>query len=182
MNARSACVMGLILLGLAAAPAAAQEPGDRGLTVSAPSAIGFIWHMTPRVAIRPEVSFSITETDGEGSISDLRGRGVTLGASALFYTGRWDNLRTYVSPRLTYSWSSSTFQGGGSTFDSSSDAWGLAGSFGAQYSLGTRFAVFGEAGLQFSSSTSESPSLLGSIDRTTWNFGTRSQVGVTLYF
>ena len=180
MNVRTAWVMGLALLCLSAAPASAQEPGDKGVTLTAPAAIGFIWHLSPRAAIRPEVSLSFGGTDSEGST--FSSRSVTLGGSALFYTGQWDSLRTYVSPKLSYHWNSSTLESGTSTLDSTNDAWSFAGSFGAQYSLGTRFAVFGEAGVQYGTATSESPSLFGSIERTTWSFGTRSQIGVTFYF
>ena len=102
--------------------------------------------------------------------------------SVLFYTGRWDNLQTYVTPRLSYSWSSSSIEGSGSTLDATQDGWGLSGSFGAQYTLGTRFAVFAEAGLLYSSQTTETPSSFGNNERTSWTFGTRTAIGATLYF
>jgi len=182
MNARSRCGLALFVLCLAAAPSWAQEPGDKGITISAPSAIGFIWHLSPRVAIRPEVSFSFGGVDGEGSTPDLSSHSFSLGAGALFYTGHWDNLRTYVSPRLSYHWNSSSYESGMTTIDTTNDAWSFAGSFGAQYSLGTRFAVFGEAGVQYGTATSEAPSVFGSVERTTWSFGTRTQLGVNFYF
>lgn len=183
MNERSTVLVGLgvLVAGLTAMPASAQEPGDVGLTVSAPSAIGVIWHVTPRVAVRPDLSFSFSESDAEIG-SDLSSHSFSLGGSVLFYTGRWDNLQTYVSPRLSYSWASSSFEGGGTTFDSTTDGWSLAGTFGAQYLLGTRFAVFGEAGLAYSSQTAEVPSTISDNERTTWSFGTRTVVGATLYF
>ena len=183
MNGRSAYLVGLgvLLASLAAAPASAQEPGDVGVTVSAPSAIGFIWHVTPRVAVRPDLSFSFSESDVDQG-TDLNSSAFTLGTSVLFYTGRWDNLQTYVAPRLSYSWSSSSFEGPGNNIDTSQDAWSLSGAFGAQYMLGTRFAVFGEAGLAYSSQTAETPTSFGDNERTTWSFGTRTVVGATLYF
>ena len=146
MNGRSAYLAGLgvLLGGLMATPASAQEAGHVGVTVSAPSAIGVIWHVTPRVAIRPDLSFSFNESDAE--VTDISSQSFSLGGSVLFYTGRWDNLQTYVTPRLSYSWSSSSIEGSGSTLDATQDGWGLSGSFGAQYTLGTRFAVFAEAG------------------------------------
>jgi hypothetical protein len=114
MNGRSAYLAGLgvLLGGLLAVPASAQEAGDVGVTVSAPSAIGAIWHVTPRVAIRPDLSFSFNESDGEGSSSlDFSSSTVSLGGSLLFYVGRWDNFQTYIAPRLSYSWSSSSSDG-----------------------------------------------------------------------
>jgi hypothetical protein len=183
MNGRSAYLagLGLLLAGLTVTPASAQEAGDIGVTVSAPSAIGVIWHVTPRLAIRPDLAFSFGESDGEGSSPDLSSHTVSLGGSVLFYTGRWDNFQTYVTPRLSYSWSSSSSDGSGD-FDATQNAWGLSGAFGGQYALGTRFAVFAEAGLAFSSQTAETSSSFGGNDRTSWAFGTRTAVGATLYF
>lgn len=183
MTGRSAYLVGLgvLVASLTATPAQAQEPGDVGVTISAPSAIGLIWHATPRIAVRPDLSFSFSESDAEVG-GDLDSHSFSLGGSALFYTGRWDNLQTYVSPRLSYSWASSSFEGGGNTFDSTTDGWSLSGMFGAQYLLGTRFAVFGEAGLAYSSQTAEAPSTISDNERTTWSFGTRTVIGATLYF
>ena len=166
MNGRSAYLAGLgvLLGGLMATPASAQEAGHVGVTVSAPSAIGVIWHVTPRVAIRPDLSFSFNESDAE--VTDISSQSFSLGGSVLFYTGRWDNLQTYVTPRLSYSWSSSSIEGSGSKLDATQDGWGLSGSFGAQYTLGTRFAVFAEAGLLYSSQTTETPSSFGNNERT----------------
>jgi hypothetical protein len=179
MNGRHACVAGLALLlcTLSAEPAAAQETGDTGLTVSAPSAIGLIWHLSPKVAIRPEVAFGFGRSNGQGNTLDISSHSATLAGSVLFYMGRWENLQTYVSPRVSYSWSGSSIESG---VDSTSDGWGVSGSFGAQYALGKRFAVFAEAGLGYSSSSSESS--LTTIDRTSWTFGTRTQIGATFYF
>jgi hypothetical protein len=179
MNGRHACVAGLALLlcSVVVEPAAAQDAGDKGLTVSAPSSIGLIWHLSPKWAIRPEFSFGFGGSDGEGGTLDISTHSASLAGSALFYMGRWEKLQTYVSPRLSYSWSGSSIESG---IDTSSDGWGVSGSFGAQYSLGERFAVFAEAGLGYSSSTSENS--LTTMDRTAWTFGTRTQVGATFYF
>ena len=116
MNGRIVCGAGLVLAGLMTTPVAAQEKGDTGLTISAPSAIGVIWHVSEKVAVRPEVSFSFSGTDGDSAnVSDIKTHIVTLGGSALFYLGRWDSLRTYFAPRLSYSWSGSST--GDSGFD-----------------------------------------------------------------
>jgi len=141
------------------------------------SVIGLIWHLSPRWAIRPEFSFGFGESDGDGNTLDINSHSASLGGSALFYMGRWENLQTCVSPRLSYSWAGSSIESG---VDSSQHGWGPSGSFGAQYSLGERFAVFAEAGLGYSSSTSENS--LTTLDRSSWTFGTRTQIGATLYF
>ena len=183
MNGRIVCGAGLVLAGLMATPVAAQEKGDTGLTISAPSAIGVIWHVSEKVAVRPEVSFSFSETDGDSAnVSDIKTHMVTLGGSALFYLGRWDSLRTYFAPRLSYSWSGSSTGDSGFDISSNQDAWGLAGSIGAQYGLGTRFAVFAEAGLMYSSTRIESVTSIVNLDRTAWAFGSRTAIGGTLYF
>jgi hypothetical protein len=183
MNRRSAYLVGLgvLVASLPATPASAQEPGDVGVTISAPSAIGLIWHVTPRVAVRPDLSFSFSESDADVG-TDVNSHSFSLGGSVLFYTGRWDNLQTYVSPRVSYSWSSSSIDGSGADLNSTSDGWSLSGTFGAQYMLGTRFAVFAEAGLAYASQTAETPTSFGDNERTTWSFGTRTLIGATLYF
>ena len=184
MNGRRAYLAGLslVLVGLTATSASAQEAGDVGVTVSAPSAIGVIWHVTPRLAIRPDMTFSFCESDAEEILPDISSRAFSLGGSVLFYTGRWDNLQTYVTPRVSYSWSSSRIDGAAGDFDSTQNGWGLSGSFGGQYTLGTRFAVFAEAGLGFSSQSTETPSSFGDNERTAWSLGTRTVIGATLYF
>lgn len=187
MTARVASVIGLMLFCPAAAPASAQEPGDKGLTISAPSSIGFIWHLSPALAIRPEMSFALSGTETGNPAGDADSHGFTLAGSGLVYAGHWDNLRTYFSPRLSYSWVSTTLQGttlqgSTSTVESTSNSWTVAGSLGAQYSLGSRFAVFAEAGLQYGSQRSETPFLSSTNERTTWTFGSRTEIGATLYF
>jgi hypothetical protein len=159
----------------------AQDKGDTGLTISAPTAIGLIWHASDRMAIRPDVSFGFTETDGEGSLPDLSSKNVTLGVAALFYTHRLEDLRLYASPRVTYGWAATSVDSQSSLGDSTSSTWGLSGSFGGQYTLGSRFGVFAEAGLLYSSQNAEAGSL-GIADRTTWTFGSRTAVGGILYF
>jgi hypothetical protein len=181
MNGRIACVLGLLLC-ISSATASAQDKGDTGLAISIPTAVGVIWHPSDRVAVRPDFTFGLTESDGEGSIPDISSRSFTFGIGALLYTHRWDELRTYVSPRFTYSHSVSDIDNSLDGTDSTLAAWGLSGSLGAQYSLGERFSVFAEVGLLYSSQRSESSSFGGVTDRTTWTFGTRTTAGGILYF
>ena len=184
MNGRTTCVNGLLALmvwSLGTATASAQDKGDFGIAISAPSAIGVIWHATDRLAIRPDITFNFSETDGDGGlVPDISASSIGFGVSALFYTHRWDDLRLYVSPRFTYSHGSTSIEGGFSS-DSDVSAWGLAGSIGGQYTLGSRFAVFAEAGLVYASQESQS-SISAAPDRTTWTFGSRTAIGGVIYF
>ena len=67
--------------------------------------------------------------------------------SALFYLRSADALRTFVvDPRVSYSYSSIT---GGAT----GKTWSGQLFFGAEYALGRRFGVFGEAGLSYGRTT-----------------------------
>ena len=182
MNGRKTCVIGLmaLLATFLATTAAAQDKGDVGVAISAPSAIGAIWHATDRLAIRPDFNFSLSETDGDnGAVPDISASSVGFGVSVLFYTHRWDDLRFYVSPRLSFGHGNTTISGFSSESDQSS--WGLSGSIGGHYTLGGRFAVFAEAGVAYASQESTN-SLSSAVDRTTWTLGTRTAIGGIIYF
>ena len=140
------------------ANALAQDAGQIGVTLGYPQAVGVIWHVTDNVAVRPEISFSTGSTETPGLSSPLpdlsidfgetSSTTVTTGVSGLFYFGEWDKLRAYLSPRYTYSRLTSS---AGSTFstDVRNSAYTVTGSFGAQYQLHRRFAVFGETGFGY---------------------------------
>src|SRR5580765_1242446 len=94
----------------AASEARAQDTPRVGITMGSPAAVGVIWNVADRFALRPEMTFSGSTSDS--SIGDIVGvttgssnDGFQIGAglSALIYMGRWDALRTYVSPRFSYS-------------------------------------------------------------------------------
>ena len=55
----------------------------------------------------------------------------------------------------------------------------MSGSFGAQYRLSDRFGVYGEIGIQYSHSASDTIIISSA---TTHSWGTRSGVGAILYF
>ena len=76
---------------------------------------------------------------------------IGAGLSGLIYVGRWDELRTYVSPRFSYSRTRTSGTSTGSSSEITSRSYLTSGSFGAQYSLGRRFGVFGEIGLAYTS-------------------------------
>jgi hypothetical protein len=186
MKAVALLALGLVLGAVATAHA--QEPGHVGLTIAHPAAVGFIWHATDRVAIRPDLSVSRTRSETRGSpgpfvtSSTARGSSIGVGVSALVYLQpRGPRFRTYVAPRVGYSRGQSTSvspSGFEARSTTTGRAWGL--SYGAQYLATDRFGVFGEAGLggSFTRLTSTATQL-----RTTGHsWGTRGGVGVTVYF
>lgn len=165
-----------VFAGLVAVTAAAQERGKVGVTMGYPASVGILWHATDTVAIRPEVNF--TGTSSESSDSDSWT--IATGISALFYLREVDNVHTYFSPRLTYQRSSVTGPTfGGEDVTRTLNAWGLVGSFGAQYSPNARFGVFGEVGFGFSRANSGDTSFGTGTASTAW--GTRAGVGVVFY-
>ena len=163
-------ILGMIVVS--ARPSIAQETGHVGLTMAFPAAIGVIWQATDALAIRPDFTFSQTGSDSISASSTSLG----VGVSALLYVRTWDNLRAYLSPRFGYQWSSSTFAIS-SPSSSSTNTYSVGGSFGAEYQLHRRFAVFAETGIVYARTSSGfSP---GSSAHT---WGTRAGVGAILYF
>ena len=202
---RRASMVLLMVLGWTAI-AAAQDPGSIGLTMGYPASVGVIWHVSDRIALRPEVSLtqiSSTSTSvitiavpgGQNlstttqAVSDQWSVGV--GASALFYLQRWDSLRTYVSPRFQYARGTSTNTTSSSsasflaitpsTTEFTQNAYFFSGSFGAEYTLGTHFGLFGELGLGYQHNSSESDQS-GAGNSVGHTIATRSGAGVILYF
>lgn len=90
MKAVALLALGLVLGAVATAHA--QEPGRVGLTIAHPAAVGFVWHATDRVAIRPDLSVSRTRSETEGTLgpfvtsSTARGWSVGVGVHSLIYT------------------------------------------------------------------------------------------------
>ena len=175
--ALGACVM------MAGTPRAeAQEKGQAGITMGYPASVGVLWHLSERVAIRPEFSFSNSDSSS-AALLDASSQFWTLGTgvSVLFYTPVRDNLRTYVAPRFSYI----RTHGDSNITTSTTTSYSIAGMFGAHYSLGRRFGVFGEVGLGYARLTGSSMSDLIPQTRITNHsdsIGTRSGVGVVLYF
>jgi Outer membrane protein beta-barrel domain len=188
--------------------ALAQDAGQIGITMGYPAAVGIIWHVTDRVAVRPSIAFSTGSTDNTSLSPDLSfltgttlsdeisSTIVTAGVSGLFYFGQWDKLRAYVSPGYAYG---RVFSNSGSTFfsDDRHMTFQVTGSFGAHYQFHHRFAVFGETGLGYNHShTTFSSSLVilttpglnvpAPVTRTaetnSHNWSTRTGAGVIFYF
>ena len=175
-------VMGFVF-GAAAASAAAQDSGRVGLTTGYPAVIGIQWHISESVAVRPEVSFTSTGSSSE-SLVDASTDFFTFntGVSVLFYSPVRDNLKLYVAPRFAYGRTS----GSGEVVESVTNIYSISGSFGGHYALGGRFALFGEAGVQYSRQTGSITSTisLGPLRTTSRGdvVGTRTAVGVVIYF
>jgi hypothetical protein len=168
-----------IMVVLASSTAAAQEAGKVGLTMGFPAAVGVIWHATPRVALRPE--FTFTHSSSEGLSVDSSTTAVGLGIGALFYVKKWDSVATYWTPR--FAWGHATHEAS-STFvvasEVTSNTYQYSGSFGAQGWIGQRFSAFGEVGLAYQRGTSKSANT--GLRTTSDTLTTRAGVGVALYF
>jgi hypothetical protein len=174
----------LLLVTLVVCPSSGwgQEAGRTGVTFAYPAAIGVLWHVTDKVAVRPELSFAFTSTEGTGLESDSEA--LALGASALFYVKRWDTVSAYVSPRFAWARNSTTsqsnFPGPNSETEITGNSFLYSGSLGAQAWIGQRFSAFGEVGLGYTRGTAKS-SLTG-FETTNTTVATRAGVGVALYF
>ncbi len=186
------------IVTLAPRPASAQDAGAVGLTMGYPGALGIVWQVTDRFAIRPDVSVTRTSSDSTTTATGLfggaplsstntsEGWGSAVGLSALVTVGSIDRLRLYVTPRVAYSHASSDsetgFDGGLSALTASTKGVIASGSFGAQYNVHYRFALFGELGAQYASLTTRSdfPGSKSKTDST--SLGLRSAVGVAFYF
>lgn len=187
----------VMALSVTASPAAGQEAGDVGVTMGYPGAVGLVWHVTDGLAVRPDVSVtrntSESRTDSSlfagqnlSSTTTSDGWGSTVGVSALVNVRTIERLRLYLTPRVAYTHSTaeneSGLTGALSAFTTTTRGFIASGSFGTQYNVHDRFALFGELGLQYTALTTESdfPGSRSETDSTT--FGLRSAVGVTFYF
>jgi hypothetical protein len=174
-----------IALFLFPTAAVAQEEGKIGITMGFPASVGLLWHATENLAVRPEFSFAWNSTE-TGTV-ETDGTSFTTGASVLFYLRKWENLATYVSPRYSFSRSSSSTAASSGDSERTSRSHLFSGSFGAQYWLGDRFSAFGELGLGYQRGRSESdlgvdlPIETG-FTSTSHSFATRSAVGIVFYF
>ena len=136
MTVRRSALFGLATLLTAASIASAQDK-KVGLTMGYPSSFGVVWHVSEKVAIRPELSLagSSAETTAAGFSSESNSTAIGTGISALFYLNTADKLRTYVSPRFTYSHSTTEQRSSSITNSSAKNtttSTGGQGSFGAR--------------------------------------------------
>jgi hypothetical protein len=191
----------------------AQDTPRFGLVMGYPANVGVLIKVSDAVSVRPEVNWSRSVFESTTTLtpfpflpdvypvpvsaattSTTDGWQVGVGVSGLLYLSKGDALRTYVSPRVNYSRSSTTTDVGIPATLSPINArltttvtsnYAAAGSFGAQYVLGKRFGLFGELGLNYSHSGDRTPSSISSFfqsDQKSWSLALRSGVGVILYF
>ena len=190
MRCSRAIVLCLVLGSLGQTTTAfAQEKGDLGVVMGYPTSIGFIYHVSDRFALRPEITFASTGSESETDFSESEGDAWALGfaISGNFYVAQWDKVRSYVSARYNYNHSESTssttillpfIEDNESTL--TSNAHGFFGMFGGVYSLHDRFSVFGEVGLGYTRQRAESEATGGKS--TGHQFGPRTAVGINFYF
>ncbi len=195
---RGRVLLGVVMLVVAARSAAAQEAGDVGVTMGYPGALGVVWHVTDGIAVRPDIALTRSTSEsttsatgvfsgsGLSSTSTSDGWGMTVGVSVLVNVRTIERLRLYLAPRLAYAHSTSDnetgLSGALSGFTAKTTGVLASGSFGSQFSLHDRFAVFGELGLQYTTQTTTSDFPGSSTEAEGTTFGLRSAVGVTFYF
>lgn len=183
MSIRRSALFALATLLIGAGTASAQDK-KVGLTMGYPSSFGVVWHVSDKVALRPELSIAGASngTNGSGFSSDSDSTAIGTGISALFYLNTTDKLRTYISPRFTYAHSTTEQDLSSitnSTAKGTTNTTGGQGSFGAQYYVSNRFAVFGELGFGFTHNESKSSLTPTTSSGSAW--GTRSAVGIIFY-
>ena len=183
---RTAVLFLPIVLLLAAADASAQDKGDIGITMGYPAAVGFVFHISDRLAIRPELNLNklTAESDSQFGASSSESFSVGAGVSALFYLPPTDKLRPYVAPRYLFNRSKNSSDSSVGSNESTSKSHTVGASFGAQYSLHDRFSLYGEVGVSHSFDFRNTPvgPGLGELQSETRVSGIRSGVGVIFYF
>lgn len=140
----------------------AQDTPKIGVTMAAPSAIGILWQISDRIAVRPEVTLSRNSSEssqnqpvGSALLTNDDSYAIGVGIGALFYVGKWDALRTYLVPRFSYTKSSTSATIdtnailGPTSSESSASNYQTSAAFGGQYTLGRHFGLFGEAGFSY---------------------------------
>ena len=190
-------------------PALAQDERRVGLVMAFPSEVGVLWQVSDRIAVRPDGSFTWAKHNSSYSLSfddvdygryesESSSHSIGGGFSVLVTVARWERLRAYAVPRVSYTRiagdvrstavaSSAVFITGGIVVaDEQEDdqATGRAveasGAFGVEYSLGERFGVYGEAGLSYASI--KHPPFSSSDESSTRAVGSRSSIGIIFRF
>lgn len=194
-------VAAITIVGLAGTASAQDEP-KIGITMGYPAALGLVWQVNDRIALRPELGVTRSSNDliattsgvivvggnvvsNTSQLSSNSNWQASIGASVLYYLSKHDGLRTYVSPRWAYTRvSSDSSTDGASTSSSTGNSQTLSGSYGAQYAVGPRFSVFGEVGFAYVHTSNAPTGVVSflSTSSTTNTVGTRGGAGVILYF
>jgi hypothetical protein len=173
-----------VLLTMPAA-VSAQDKGQTGITMGYPASIGLVYHLSDKIAVRPEFAFTHAtgETDTPVGSIDSDSSSFSIGASALFYLREWDKLRTYVTPRYAFSHTGTDTNSiviGGSSVHTTTNTHAFGGLFGAQYSLHRHFSLFGEVGINVSHGTGTSDAT--TTTSTSNSITSRTGAGVIFYF
>lgn len=195
---RSAQLVAAIVCVVGAVGAAeAQQDRRVGVVIEYPASFGMLWHVTDRVALRPDVTLSWTTTETTSTLNVIGGPTTTtttsdtstraLGLSGLFYLGPPQDLRFYVVPRVAYIWTSSESETSPpllqlGPYESDGTGVQASGAFGAQYAVHERFRVFGELGVGYTRQESETGYAVSRTTLEQRGFGLRSGVGVVVMF
>jgi hypothetical protein len=195
--------VGLLVLVVMGWSRAASAQDERvGLTMGYPTAVGLLWQVNDRVAIRPEFSWAHQSTDrgDDGfapSTSDSSDFSVAI--SGLVRLRQWGPVRSYVAPRFeaarinfetTFEFRSlfpSGFPSGLPTSETTTTTFTTyegGASIGVQASPAAHFGIFGEVGMMYGRTKTSSSSLLDPSSSATrgTSVGIRSAVGVILFF
>jgi len=201
-----AAVLAVTVVGSASVEA--QEQGQVWITISHPTTVGVIWHITDRIAARTTVGWarSVSENEYQSSIpayyddlvalgliapnlpgpyrTETTGTSTDVNLSALFYLSRTEGLSTYVTPRYSYQRTTSKVEVDRAfplLLDEQTRAMpmhAVAGSLGLQYAPVRRFSVFAEVGLEH---TRRNYALESGSETTGRTLGIDVALGATLY-
>jgi hypothetical protein len=166
-----------------AGPAQAQEAGQVGITMGYPASVGLVWHVTDKVAVRPEASFALGSSETRSEIFDTEGDSSTFatGVAALFSVREWDRVRAYAGPHFAYGRTNSNSE---SILDDVTEltatTYQVDGLFGVQYTPHPRFAVFGELGFGYTNRETKSDGATLVLESRSW--GTHTGAGIIFYF
>ena len=138
-----------VMLLAGGSSASAQQDYRVGLVIGYPASVGVLWHVSEGVALRPDVAINRQSSESTSTVSTgysppqtststTSGWNTSVGLSALFYLGPPADLRFYLTPRVAYQWSRTETETSPALpqlvdFESESDGFLAAGSFGAQY-------------------------------------------------
>jgi hypothetical protein len=154
---------------------AAAQDERVGLTMGYPTAVGLLWQVNDRVAIRPEFSWVHQSIDNENQFAHATSdsSGVSAAVSALVRLRQWGTVRSYVAPRFevvrttveTTTDLQSVFPPGfpsplptSQTIKTTGTAYEGGASIGVQASPAPHFGVFGEVGLMYTRSKTDAAS------------------------
>jgi hypothetical protein len=192
----------VVVMVMGWARAASAQDERVGLTMGYPTAVGVLWQVSDRLAIRPEFSWAhqAIENDSNFAQGTSDSSGVGVGISALVRLRQWGQVRSYVAPRFEVVRTSvettidlpSLFPPGfpspvptSQSTTTTGTAYEGGASIGVQASPAAHFGVFGEVGLMYgrSKTTGDASVLQPSPSSTRVNsVGLRSAIGVILFF